>query len=356
MHSCRNALAGLALSSAQNAGLILARYLKNQKQAGNNAGEEARSELLEAARKTAGNGNVQKLYKAAFERRQRFLGGVRKTFHLTGRMIVGLGSFNVLETGLTLNPLYGTPFIPGSALKGLAAHYCSVVWGLDADSGFKGPERDAKGNITNPSGKHYDFLFGSTEDAGFLTFHDAWITPESLPNSLIQDVMTPHHGDYYTGNGGKRGAPSDFDDPNPVTFLSVCGSFDIHINCDGEDGEQRRGWEKLAVDLLTQALADWGIGGKTSGGYGRMESSEPFVPSVPDSVPENALAGKTVKIWCIGANQKGNLQFEADIDGKKVKANWDGKAPKNREVDRAVVVSYTPGAKPPLILRYSDSE
>jgi CRISPR-associated protein Cmr6 len=264
-------------------------------------------------------------------------------------MIVGLGSSNVLETGLTLHFLYGTPFIPGSALKGLAAHYCSAVWGAGAESDFKGPERDNKGNITKPAGKHYHFLFGSTEDSGFLTFHDAWITPESLPGSLVQDVITPHHGEYYSERE-ERSAPSDFDDPNPVTFLSVRGDFDVHISCDGEDGEQKKGWEELAADLLTQALSNWGIGSKTSSGYGRAESRELGTPKVL-SVPENALVGKTVKIRCTGTNKKGNLQFEADIDGKEVKAVWQGKAPEDREADQAVVVSYVPGKPPRLTLK-----
>jgi CRISPR-associated protein Cmr6 len=346
MRSCREKLSGLALSSAQNAGLLLARYLKEQKQEGNDAGEKARQELLEAARKAVTNDNVQSLYKAAFERRKKFWGEDGETFHLDGRMIVGLGASNVLETGLTLNPLYGAPFIPGSALKGLAAHYCSSVWGA-ADPEFKGPGRDKKENVTNPAGKHYDFMFGSTEDAGFLTFHDAWITPKSLPGSLVRDVMTPHHGDYYMVKGGQRRAPSDFDDPNPVTFLSVRGDFDIRVSCEGENEEQKREWEKLAMDLLKQALSDWGIGGKTSSGYGT--GNFPEVSAAP-IVPKNPLVGKKIEVRYIGKNKKGNLQFEAVVEGKKIKPNWEGKAPEAQETIHAVVVSYTPGSNPQLVL------
>jgi hypothetical protein len=47
------------------------------------------------------------------------------------------------------------------------------------------------------------------------------------------------------------------------------------------------------------------------------------------------------------------LQFEADIDGKKIKPNWQGKAPESRENDHAVVVSYAPGANPQLTLSSS---
>ncbi|MDR1620919.1 MAG: type III-B CRISPR module RAMP protein Cmr6 [Synergistaceae bacterium] len=350
MHSCRERLSHLTLSSAQNAALILARYLKEQKQEGGDAGEKARQELLDAAREAVKKKAVGDLYRAAFERRKKLMTGVGETFHVASRMIVGLGSSNVLETGLTLNFIYGAPIIPGSALKGLAAHYCSTMWGTDPD--FKGPEKDKKGNVAKPAGKYYDFMFGSTEDAGFLTFHDAWITPKSLPDSLIQDVMTPHHGDYYMGKtaGGQRCAPSDFDDPNPVTFLSVRGDFDIYISCDGEDGEQKKEWEKLAMDLLKQALSDWGIGGKTSSGYGAGKFAE--VSAAPIA-PQNPLVGKTVEVRCTGKNKKGNPQFEVEVDGKKIRPTWKEKAPEVQETIQAVVVSYTPGNNPQLVLTYT---
>jgi CRISPR/Cas system CMR subunit Cmr6 (Cas7 group RAMP superfamily) len=36
------------------------------------------------------------------------------------------------------------------------------------------------------------------DNSGFLVFHDAWITPESLAREgLLVDVMTPHHSRYY---------------------------------------------------------------------------------------------------------------------------------------------------------------
>jgi CRISPR type III-B/RAMP module RAMP protein Cmr6 len=174
-------------------------------------------------------------------------------------MIIGLGGENVLETGISLQHTYGTPLIPGSALKGLAAHYCDQVWGA-ADSKFALGE------------EYHETIFGTTEDSGHIIFHDGWITPESLADSLKPDVMTPHHSNYYSNKEGA--APTDFDDPNPITFLSVTGSFHIAVSCDvqNDDGEN---WAKLAFKMLTQALKDWGIGGKTNAGYGRLVSENP---------------------------------------------------------------------------------
>jgi CRISPR-associated protein Cmr6 len=246
-NTCREALDNATLDNGQNSALLLARYLKKDD-------EIARDELLNAAASAVGHGMRNKdeeFYKLSFERRGAMLGGTSGTFTLAGRMIIGLGVSNVLETGLTLNPVYGTPLIPGSALKGLAAHYCSKVWGGLCDD-FK-----------KPAGKHYHLLFGDTEDAGFITFYDAWITPSSLSHSLVRDVITPHHGDYYMPKKD-RSVPTDFDAPVPVTFLAVKGEFEIRVKCDGGNKD----WERLVIELLKQALENWGVGGKTNSGYG----------------------------------------------------------------------------------------
>jgi CRISPR-associated protein Cmr6 len=175
-------------------------------------------------------------------------------FKTDGRMVIGLGGENVLEAGLTLQHTFGTPLIPGSALKGLAAHYCDQVWGV-SDPKFKLGEM------------YHETIFGTTEDSGHIIFHDAWIVPKSLVDSLKPDVMTPHHGDYYSKKDGAT--PTDFDDPNPIIFLSIVGCFHVSVSCDvqNEDGEN---WAKLAFKILTEALKEWGIGGKTNAGYGRL--------------------------------------------------------------------------------------
>ena len=198
---------------------------------------------------------------------------VEGLFRTKGRLVIGLGGENVLETGISLHHTYGTPLIPGTALKGLASHYCDQVWGRrDQGQGFKKWRKGETG------GDHHKAIFGTTDDSGHIIFHDAWITPETLVKSLQPDVMTPHHGDYYSDESGNT-PPTDFDDPNPVTFLSVVGTFHIAVSCDvpGEEGQK---WANLAFGLLSDALQEWGIGGKTNAGYGRL------VPENPDEISD----------------------------------------------------------------------
>ncbi|WP_169743649.1 type III-B CRISPR module RAMP protein Cmr6 [Methanolacinia paynteri] len=206
------------------------------------------------------NQKTIKIYEDVYNRYISTLGEKQDaTFITKNRLIIGLGNENVLETGITLHHTYGTPYIPGTALKGLAAHYCNQVWG-------KGDEKFKK------DGEYYKAIFGTSDDSGHFIFHDAWITPESLKDkSLMPDVMTPHHGDYYS----EKGAPTDFDKPVPISFVSVRGMFHIVVSCD-VSGENTEKWTKLVFRLLSEALENWGIGGKTSSGYGKLVKIESF--------------------------------------------------------------------------------
>jgi CRISPR-associated protein Cmr6 len=257
--ACRNALTGVRREKGSHPGLLLARYLRVPVKEKEHP--EDRRELYDAARQACGV--AAPVYTLAFKRwdaQLQLQDAVRSLLSVQGRLVIGLGGENVLETGITLHHIYGVPFIPGAALKGLATHYCDQVWG-GKDESFK------------CTGEYYQALFGTTEDSGHIVFYDAWITPESLtpPKGLVLDVMTPHHQDYYAACDAEK-APTDFDDPNPVTFFSVTGSFLVSVSCDVND-ERGQKWAKLAATLLSEALEFWGVGGKTNAGYGRLVDS-----------------------------------------------------------------------------------
>lgn len=179
---------------------------------------------------------------------------VIRQFDAAGRLVVGLGGESVRETGITLQHTYGVPVIPGSALKGLARAY--LRWTFEQDPAF------AEADYVTL----HQTLFGEQDAASYFVWHDAWYIPGSAPGDrpLVLDVLTPHHRDYYTGGGGKRAWPTDFDAPTPVHFLSARGSYLVIVS--GPD----RAWAERSMELLARALADWGVGGKTSSGYGRL--------------------------------------------------------------------------------------
>src|SRR5579883_1204694 len=112
---------------ATHPGLILQRYVAMQ------SDPSERRTIFEAACHAAGSESLRSIYAEAFERWDRSFALDQpcrsERLSTANRLIVGLGSENILETGLRLNQTYGVPIIPGSALKGLAAHYCHDVWG-----------------------------------------------------------------------------------------------------------------------------------------------------------------------------------------------------------------------------------
>ncbi len=280
--ACRKALADaflnhqtmeFRLGSASHAGLLLSRYLYIPVK--DDQHSDYRKELYKSVRRACHRS--AKLYELAYGRwNDAIAANAPDTasigegdFTVQGRMVSGLSGENILETGLTLHHTYGVPIIPGSALKGLAAHYCHQVWGTK-DKRFKYPEKD------KTCGLYHRYIFGDTgekeedEGAGHITFHDAWITPETLGTALVNDVITPHHPDYYMPDSKDNPLPpADYDEPNPITFLSVHGTFRIYLSCDIPDNGGKE-WVDLTMRLLKDALKDWGIGGKTSSGYGRM--------------------------------------------------------------------------------------
>lgn len=200
--------------------------------------------------------NAPQTYEHAFERRKKLLLETHGDAVVTsawfaeckGRFVVGLGDASVLETSLRLLRPWGVPYLPGSALKGVAAKAAHARGGDWAAA----PQPGAQ------PGSHHANLFGSVDQAGLVTFHDAWWKP-SKEVPIHPDVMTGHHQDY---NGGK-GLPLDSDSPNPVSFVSATGTYLVALTGPSD-------WVELAKALLAEALELDGIGAKTSTGYGRF--------------------------------------------------------------------------------------
>jgi len=244
---------------------LLNRYLESVVSAAdtdNIKAQAARQEILRLAK--GASAASRNLYNLAYSRWERSLPKPRmnREFEATYRLIVGLGGHHVLETGLTLHHTYGTPLIPGTALKGLAAKYCHEVWGNTAD----GANYEKFSGAPGEEGECFRVLFGTQDEGGLMTFHDAWITPGSLTKALVDDVITPHHSEYYSG---KQEEPTDFDSPIPIPFLSVSGTFLVALSADRSRPNPDK-WLDLAFTLVTQSLREWGVGGKTSSGYGRL--------------------------------------------------------------------------------------
>ena len=212
------------------------------------------------------------------------------------RMAVGLGGETVLETDLTLHHLYGIPFIPGSALKGLTRAY--VTGEIE---GYKSKKiEDDNADIQR--------IFGTQKEAGSVIFFDAMPVNDKIKIDL--DIMNAHYPKYY----GEKQPPANDQDPNPVTFLTVANTTFLFALAprrlpketypqDTKDTEDAMRW-------LQGALRDYGVGGKTSAGYGYFtilqqqeatdappepEAPRPYVrPNIPTFVAGQSIAGSVI--------------------------------------------------------------
>ncbi len=191
------------------------------------------------------------------------------------RMVVGLGGETVLETDLTLHHLYGIPFIPGSTLKGLTRAYVTGE-----------VNQSSKINNDPPIVQQ---IFGTQKDAGTVIFFDAMPVDGKVEIDL--DIMNAHYPKYY----GEQQLPANDQDPNPVTFLTVINTtFKFAL---APRRPQDVNDVTLAMEWLQKALQEYGVGGKTSAGYGYFTISIPtqyIRPNIPRFAAGQRISGTVV--------------------------------------------------------------
>lgn len=278
-----------------HAGLALQRYLLEHDDQ-----KVASRKLLEVIVKT----EVAAVYKAAFARWKEALGQPATVFlEATTRtpLAIGLGNTSPIENGLAIHHTYGTPYLPGSALKGLLRRVADHYELSPAEKAMLfGESPDARGKKQG--------------SAAHLVYWDGWLDPVSV-RPYQKDVITVHHPDYY----GKRGVvwPTDFDDPNPVSFLSVKPGtkFCLALSSLSQNATD---WLYLATQMLGWGLENLGLGGKTNAGYGYFEVKLPPRPRSEHEQGLELLESYRVRIGRIKpGNERQELEFFIrELEGK----------------------------------------
>ncbi|BBW98381.1 type III-B CRISPR module RAMP protein Cmr6 [Geobacillus icigianus] len=172
---------------------------------------------------------------------------------LAGRIIHGLGAGHVRETSLTIHPVYGLPYIPASSVKGLVRHWWIEAYG----------QGEEKSLSEQKNGRD---VFGTQEKKGMVQFHDIFLI-DGL--QLVRDVLAVHMKEYYEG----KKAATDDQKPVPVSFWTVTAAeVEIYLtaNRSAQNDEEAKRLLEEAAAWTKAALTEWGIGSKTSSGYGRF--------------------------------------------------------------------------------------
>lgn len=171
-------------------------------------------------------------------------GGCLSVFATCSRFVTGLGRSHAVENGFAWHPTLGTPYLPGSSIKGMVR-----AW---AESEGESDARDSR----------LEQLVGGRERAGNISFLDA--VPIE-PVNLDTDVMTPHYANWTPDD-----PPGDWRSPTPIPFLTMAEGARMLFGA-----IPRRGAPRADVDIvmtwIAEALAWQGAGAKTAVGYGRFE-------------------------------------------------------------------------------------
>ncbi len=202
------------------------------------------------------------------------------------RLIVGLGSESVLETSITLHHIYGVPYIPATAFKGVVSSYYIEKNRKEYEEKMEAENKKEKDNKKKEYNNIEDFLmnedkkyiklFGNKKNKGKVIFLDAY--PINFPKLEI-DIINPHYQNYYKG-GSKP--PADWMEPNPIKFISVAKNTEFLFAFIGKDNNII----DETKELIEGALKYIGIGAKTSVGYGFFDELEEIPKQILEELPK----------------------------------------------------------------------
>lgn len=169
-------------------------------------------------------------------------------------MVIGLGEQNVHEFGIALQLPWATPYIPGTAVKGVTSAFAHRCGGDEWQKMPCGPSSLALFGGTDENDKSY---------AGTVDFLPAWWVPDHA-KPFAKDIITLHNKSYYQqGNVWPDGSDSPL--PNAFAVIRPGQSFLFAIK-----GPEQ--WIETAAQMVKMAATQQGFGAKTRVGYGRFES------------------------------------------------------------------------------------
>ena len=201
------------------------------------------------------------------------------------RMVLNLGATTAYNNGFLLHKIYGVPYLPGQAIKGVLRHYVIATY-------FESNEKKAWQN------ESYRLLFGNEEvesdekdgdeknkviraSQGKAIFFDVFPTNDNF--TIEADIMNPHNTKYYEPSNLSQ-YPNDTTNPVPIKFLTLKdASFNITVfvpkeykekKIDFPDSNEWNSPQNALKQLLSEAMEFQGIGAKTNLGYGRLNPKQ----------------------------------------------------------------------------------
>ncbi len=237
------------------------------------------SPYLEVMRKAYVNHLIDLIERSSFGHRIRF-------GRLESRLAVNLSGGLIQNAGICLDRLFGVPYLPGSAVKGVCRHVALEDLRADrlsfhdfqdifgtADVDFKETRRIDDKIVKGGELEAFRKLIGRdgiVEDKkGCIDFLAAF--PRNEPHLTI-DLTNVHFPDYYkSGKEDDLGQEKPRPNPFPVVEVGTEFAFCIALNYMGgrlDSDERRKVIMDKAESILRRAMEVSGFGAKTGAGYG----------------------------------------------------------------------------------------
>ncbi len=169
------------------------------------------------------------------------------------RFVSGMGKEHPIENGFAWHHTLGTPYLPGTSVKGMLRSYLTT-W---AD---RSPALEEVARIFGPHEDRNNYVVGS------VIFLDAMPVEPVL---LKADIMTPHYSPYYRDGN----PPGDWHSPTPIPFLTVGEGAKFLFAVLPRTPRDKADCDTV-LDWLAEALETTGAGAKTAIGYGRFQRDE----------------------------------------------------------------------------------
>lgn len=190
---------------------------------------------------------------------------------LEGRLAINLADSLIQNGGICLDRLFGLPYIPGSAVKGVCRHaalaelkaagagrirdllaiFCTVFGTSEVD--FK--TGDLKSFRQHHAGR-------DTDKKGAVSYLPAYPVNEAR---IVVDLTNVHYPDYYR-SGQTKDLSNENPRPNPFPTVETGAQFAFCLVLNGMDN--RPEVLTAAKRWLETALTEHGLGAKTAAGYG----------------------------------------------------------------------------------------
>jgi CRISPR-associated protein Cmr6 len=179
--------------------------------------------------------------------------------------VTGTGNSHPVENGFLWHHTLSTPYMQGSAVKGIMRSWLENQLGYgaadsdDQQTDFKVLQAFFGSDHKDPKKQTLD------QQAGNLIFFDA--LPIAQPELKVE-IMTPHMGNYYADKG--ETAPADWHSPTPIPLLAVKQISLLFCIAPRLGKIEATELAQLST-ALQNALANMGAGAKTQTGFGRLK-------------------------------------------------------------------------------------